>query len=219
MRLRKKHNNPSTSSIIPFKHIIWGGVIGEVHISFKISISNRLLQTIQESQEPVQILVEEEFQNRPENLINRGKASSEPTATSESKWFSRHHHREPRSKIQDHLTTGSGDYEMDRRCDSRDQELEMERLEAAKKEQQRINEINSAIRSLSTNLIISFVFLGFTFLWPLFNELFLVIALVLLKVLIPVIATASNFVIIHRLLLEQFKSCMKAATVGVSIEE
>ena len=88
-------------------------------------------------------------------------------------------------------------------------ELEMAQLEAAKKEQQRENEINSAIQSLSTNLIINFVFLGFTFLWPFFGELFAIIALSLLKVLIPVIATASNFVIIQNLFLERLENCLK----------
>ena len=88
-------------------------------------------------------------------------------------------------------------------------ELEMAQLEAAKKEQQRENEINSAIRSLSTNLIISFVFFGFTFLWPFFSELFVVTTLAMLKVLIPVIATVSNFVIIQNVLLESFQNCLK----------
>ena len=88
-------------------------------------------------------------------------------------------------------------------------ELEMAQLEAAKKEQQRENEINSAIQSLSTNLIINFVFLGFTFLLPFISDLFVVIALALLKVLIPVIATASNFAIIQKLLLERLQNYLK----------
>lgn len=88
-------------------------------------------------------------------------------------------------------------------------ELEMAQLEAAKKEEQRENEINSAIQSLSINLIINFVFLGFTFLLPFFSELFVVIALALLKVLIPVIGTASNFAIIQKLLLERLQNYFK----------
>ena len=88
-------------------------------------------------------------------------------------------------------------------------ELEMAQLEAAKREQQRENEINSAIRSLSTNLIVSFMFLGFTVIWPFINELLLVTVLSVLKVLIPVIAVASNFVIIHSLLLERVQNCLK----------
>ena len=88
-------------------------------------------------------------------------------------------------------------------------ELEMAQLEAAKREQQRENEINSAIRSLSTNLIVSFMFLGFAVIWPFFNELLLVTVLSVLKVLIPVIAVASNFVIIHSLLLERVQNCLK----------
>ena len=87
-------------------------------------------------------------------------------------------------------------------------ELEMAQLEAAKREQQRENEINSATQSLSTNLIVSFVFLGFTIISPFFNELLLVTVLSLLKVLIPVIAVASNFVIIHSLLLERVQNCL-----------
>ena len=59
-------------------------------------------------------------------------------------------------------------------------ELEMAQLEAAKREQQRENEINSATQSLSTNLIVSFVFLGFTIISPFFNELLLVTVLSLL---------------------------------------
>ena len=88
-------------------------------------------------------------------------------------------------------------------------ELEMARLEETKKQQQRENEIASAIRCLATNFLLCFAFLTFYLLMAFFNKTLTAIALSLFKTLVPVIATISNFVKIHSLLQERFQNLKK----------
>jgi hypothetical protein len=85
-------------------------------------------------------------------------------------------------------------------------ELELMRQDQEMKQHQRENEINTAIRCLTTNLIICFVFIICV---PLELELNCTLALglaALLKVFVPIIATASNFVKINTLMIETFSS-------------
>ncbi len=86
-------------------------------------------------------------------------------------------------------------------------ELELARQEEAKRQLQRDNEINSAIRSLTTNFYLSFVFLVFFIMSPFVNEMVVVVVWAFSKVIVPIIATVSNFVKLQTLMTEMFLSC------------
>jgi hypothetical protein len=86
-------------------------------------------------------------------------------------------------------------------------ELELAQLEEAKRQNQRENEINSAIRCLATNFYLSFVFLVFFITSPYLNEMVVVVVWAFSKVVVPVIATVSNFVKLQTLVTEMFLSC------------
>jgi hypothetical protein len=86
-------------------------------------------------------------------------------------------------------------------------ELELAQQEEAKQQLQRDNEINSAIRSLTTNFYLSFVFLIFFIMSPYVNEMVVVVVWAFSKVIVPIIATVSNFLKIHTLMAEMFLSC------------
>ena len=160
---------------------------------------------------PVQIRVCYVDDNLTNNLSDGDKTKYRPT-TKGFNLSAEHQQLDPESNVQVEEETLPPTRLERNQIPDFDIEAEMAWLEAAKKEQQRENEINSAIRSLSTNLIISLVFLCFTFLWSFFSELFVVIALGLLKVLIPVVATASNFVKIHSLMLNRLPLFSRSVT-------
>jgi hypothetical protein len=86
-------------------------------------------------------------------------------------------------------------------------ELELIRQEEARKQLQRENEINAAVRCLTTNLILYLVFFVLFLFAQVLNETVVVVALAtLLKAIVPIIATIANFVKISTLLSETFLS-------------
>ncbi len=85
-------------------------------------------------------------------------------------------------------------------------ELELVQKEEAKRQLQRDNEINSAIRCLTTNFCLCFVFLVFFIMSPFLNEMVVVVVWAFSKAVVPVIATISNFVKLQTLMTEMFIS-------------
>jgi hypothetical protein len=85
-------------------------------------------------------------------------------------------------------------------------ELKLAHQEEAKRQLQRENEINSAIRCLTTNFYLCFIFLVFFIMSPFVNEMVVVVVWAFSKAVVPVIATISNFVKIHTLMAEMFLS-------------
>ncbi len=83
-------------------------------------------------------------------------------------------------------------------------EADMMRQEEAKLQQQRENEINTAIRSLTTNLYLCLIFISVFLLTPVLNQLQEAIVTSLLKTFAPVLSTISNFVKIHTLVIKSF---------------
>ena len=69
----------------------------------------------------------------------------------------------------------------------------MMKLEAAKLEAQRRSEINSATNSLKTNLILSSFYILLFLSLPVVNPVLSMIVVSLLKSLVPVLTTISNF--------------------------
>ena len=69
----------------------------------------------------------------------------------------------------------------------------MMNLEAAKLEAQRRSEINSATNSLKTNLILSSFYILLFLSLPVVNPVASMIVVSLLKSLVPVLTTISNF--------------------------
>jgi hypothetical protein len=88
-------------------------------------------------------------------------------------------------------------------------EFEMIHNEEAKLQLQRENEINASIRCLTTNLFLCSVFITLILLMSVLNQTIVVVAMALLKALVPIIATVSNFVKIHTLLTETFLNLKK----------
>jgi uncharacterized protein YqhQ len=86
-------------------------------------------------------------------------------------------------------------------------ELELAKLEEEKRQNQRENEINSSIRCLTTNFYLCFVFFVFFIMSPFINEMVVVVLWAFSKVVVPVIATVSNFVKLQTLMTEMFLSC------------
>ena len=76
----------------------------------------------------------------------------------------------------------------------------MMKLEAAKLEAQRRSEINSATNSLKTNLILSSFYILLFLSLPVVNPVASMIVVSLLKSLVPVLTTISNFEKSKRLL-------------------
>ena len=72
-------------------------------------------------------------------------------------------------------------------------EKRMMNLEAAKLEAQRRSEINSATNSLKTNLILSSFYILLFLSLPVVNPVASMIVVSLLKSLVPVLTTISNF--------------------------
>jgi len=86
-------------------------------------------------------------------------------------------------------------------------ELEMIRQEETKRQVKRQSEIDAAVRCLTTNLLLFSAFFIFIYLEPMLNSMFVMVMTALMKAHIPIIATVSNFVKIHTLLIETFIKC------------
>ncbi len=83
-------------------------------------------------------------------------------------------------------------------------EADMARLEEAKLRQQRANEINTAIRCLTTNLYLCLILIVGLVLASVLSQLQTLAVTALLKTFVPILATISNFVKIHTLVIETF---------------
>ncbi len=92
-------------------------------------------------------------------------------------------------------------------CNNAAFEAEMMHLEEMKLQNQRENEINAAIRCLATNLVLCMAFILVTLAASTLNQIQVVVITSLLKTFVPIIATISNFVKIHTLLMETFLNC------------
>ncbi len=110
------------------------------------------------------------------------------------------------SIILDHrINVAVGENELE--CNNAALEADMMRQQEAKQQQQRENEINTAIRSLTTNLYLCLIFISVFLLTPVLNQLQEAIVTSLLKTFAPVLSTISNFVKIHTLVIETFVNC------------
>ena len=72
-------------------------------------------------------------------------------------------------------------------------ENEMMEIERAKKQAQKESEINSSILSLKTNLVICSLCIGFIALQRVLNETVMLLSLSLIKSLIPIMTSITNF--------------------------
>jgi len=84
---------------------------------------------------------------------------------------------------------------------------DMMHQEEAKLQKQRENEINAAIRCLTTNLILCSAFIICSLLASAMNQMQIVVVMTLLRAFVPIVATISNFVKIHTLLIETCINC------------
>jgi hypothetical protein len=91
-------------------------------------------------------------------------------------------------------------------------EADMVRLEEAKLRQQRANEINTAIRCLTTNLYLCLILIVGLVLASVLSQLQALAVTALLKTFVPIFATISNFVKIHTLVIETFLDCKNKLT-------
>jgi hypothetical protein len=92
-------------------------------------------------------------------------------------------------------------------CNNSDFVADMMHHEEAKLQKQRENEINAAIRCLATNLVLCSAFIICSLLASAMNQMQIVVVMTLLKTVVPIVATISNFVKIHTLLIETCINC------------
>ncbi len=91
---------------------------------------------------------------------------------------------------------------------SSDDEI-LKKLEAAKKRSQNEAEINAAIRSLKTNLILCLMLIFIFILLPTLNPTFGIIIVSLMKGFIPILTTISNFGKIQNLIWSNLSNLAK----------
>ncbi len=89
-------------------------------------------------------------------------------------------------------------------CNNAAAEADMMRHEEEKQQQQREKEINAAIRCLTTNFCLCLVFFILSLSMSVLNQIQVVALTALCRSFVPIVATISNFVKIHTLLMETF---------------